>query len=85
MEEEEDESKKEEMSFYDRAAAYVESMSKRNDEFPGLPDVVPDGGYPGDLDDCKERISLLGKKLQIIVKLANIHLVYLFIHYLIYV
>lgn len=47
--------------------------------------VVPDGGYPGDLDDCKERISLLGKKLQIIVKLANIHLVYLFIHYLIYV
>lgn len=53
MEEEEGESKKEEMSFYDRAAAYVESMSKSNDEFPGLPDVVPDGGFPGDLDDAK--------------------------------
>lgn len=43
----------------------------------GLPDV-PEGGYPGGLEKRERRISLRGRTLQVIVKLANIHLVWMF-------
>ncbi|KAG8942084.1 hypothetical protein FRC03_003664, partial [Tulasnella sp. 419] len=36
--------------------------------------TVPDGGYPGTLQDKEVRYSIQGRDVQIIVKLANIHL-----------
>jgi hypothetical protein len=39
-----------------------------------LPDV-PDTGYTGALERPMERVNLKGRELQVIVKLANIHLV----------
>lgn len=40
----------------------------------GLPDV-PAGGYPGGLENKEVNVSLRGRTVQIIVKLADIHLV----------
>lgn len=67
----------EEEAYSDCIDAYMENVW-RNNKIVGLPDV-PDGGYPGDLEKRDVDISLRGKKLQIIVKLANIHLVCSFV------
>lgn len=61
------------MDYYNRLEEYMETVWSEN-KIIGLPDV-PDGGYPGGLEKRDLKITLRGKRLQIIVKLANIHLV----------
>lgn len=61
------------MDYYYRLEEYMETVWSEN-KIIGLPDV-PDGGYPGGLEKRDLKITLRGKRLQIIVKLANIHLV----------
>lgn len=58
------------MDYYDRLEEYMETVWSEN-KIIGLPDVL-DGGYPGGLEKRHSKITLRGKRLQIIVKLANI-------------
>lgn len=65
--------KVERMEYCDRVQEYYDNIWECN-KIVGLPDV-PEQGYPGGLENRGVSISLRGKTLQIIVKLANVHLV----------
>lgn len=63
----------EEENYWELVEDYMDNVWSDN-KIVGLPDV-PEEGYSGGLEMRNQYISLGGKKLQIIVKLANIHLV----------
>lgn len=63
------------LDYWDRVDDYYDNVWEI-DRIVYLPDV-PEDGYPGGIEDRAVNISLHGKMLQVIVKLANIHLVHI--------